>query len=251
MRLLLCTAIIATAFASRATGQPGTATLVGRVTDKTTGNAIAGAHVVLQLDSRSVATDSLGKYVLKGIPAGLSRITVLAEPFAGINFSVNLGAAERFTRDIVLDSTAAGRTAQALAPVGVSAPAPVVNYRMVAFERRRLTGRGQYLTEEEIARLGAYNVADAVKGMRGVLYECGGGAGCFVRMARAPGRCLPEYIVDDQVQNDFGITTPIGDIVGLEVYTGPSDVPGEYAGRNAGCGVVVIWTRSGPTRRRP
>ena len=69
-------------------------------------------------------------------------------------------------------------------------------------------------------------------------------------MARAPMRCMPEFIVDDQVMNDFGPVTPIRDIIALELYTGPAEVPGEYAGRNAGCGVVVIWTRSGPTRIR-
>jgi hypothetical protein len=68
-------------------------------------------------------------------------------------------------------------------------------------------------------------------------------------MSNAPMRCLPEYVVDNQVMNDFGPSTPIRDIIGLEVYTGPSEVPGEYAGRYAGCGVVVIWTRSGPTRK--
>jgi hypothetical protein len=174
---------------------------------------------------------------------------VLAEPFATINFTVELAGGERFARDVVLDSTESGRTAQTLPSVDVSATAPIANYRMVAFERRRQTGRGQYLTEDEIVRMGAFSVADAVKGMRGVLYECGGGHGCFVRMARAPGRCLPEYIVDDQVMNDFGLLTPIRDVIGIEVYSGPADVPGEYAGRNAGCGVVVLWTRSGPARR--
>jgi len=63
-------------------------------------------------------------------------------------------------------------------------------------------------------------------------------------------QCLPEFIVDDHEMNDFGPSTPIRDIVGLEVYTGPTELPGEYAGRNSGCGVVVIWTRSGPTRKR-
>ena len=80
--------------------------------------------------------------------------------------------------------------------------------------------------------------------------ECSGGAqGCQIRMVRAPMRCLPEYIVDDNVDNTFGPTVPVRDIEGLEVYTGAADVPGEYAGRNAGCGVIVIWTRSGPPRR--
>ena len=155
-------------------------------------------------------------------------------------------------KPIQLDSISRGRTteAQSLPGMAVSASAKPFNYRLVDFERRRQTGRGQYLTEDEIVKSGAYTVADAVKGMRGVLYECGGGAGCYVRMSNAPMRCLPEFIVDNQVMNDFGPSTPIRDIIGLEVYTGPSEVPGEYAGRYAGCGVVVIWTRSGPTKKQ-
>jgi hypothetical protein len=251
MRALFAAWIIGITSAGVVAAQSETATVTGRVTDRTTGRGIAGARLVLLSDSRSVTTDSLGKYEFRGLPAGVSRLMVLAEPFPTINIVVALGASERRTRDISIDSTAAGRAAQALPPVGVSAAAPVTNYRMVGFERRRVSGRGQYLTEEEIVRSGAFSVADAVKNLRGILYECGGGQGCFIRMARAPGRCLPEYVVDDQVQNDFGLTTPIADIVGIEVYSGPTDVPGEYAGRNAGCGVVVIWTRSGPSRKKP
>lgn len=237
--------------ASVAQAQASNAVLTGRVTDRSTGNPVVGARVVHQLDSRSVTTDSVGRYELRGMPAGVSRVMVLAEPFSAINFTVEIIATERLTRDIVMDSTATGRAAQTLPSVSVAARAPVTNFRLAAFERRRVSGRGQYLTEDDIVKLGAFNVADAVKGLRGVVYECGGGSGCFVRMARAPARCLPEYVVDDQVRNDFGLMTPIADIVGIEVYTGPTDVPGEYAGRNAGCGVVVIWTRSGPVRRRP
>ena len=68
-------------------------------------------------------------------------------------------------------------------------------------------------------------------------------------MVRAPNGCQPEYVVDGRVDNMFGGVTPVRDIVALEIYTGPSDVPGEFAGTNAGCGVVVIWTRSGPTAK--
>jgi hypothetical protein len=182
----------------------------------------------------------------------LAQLLVRAPNFPAQRISVEMVSGLDLSRPIVMDSTARGRAAaaQTLAPINVTAQAAVLSYRLVSFERRRLNGRGQYLTEADIVQSGAFSVADAVKNMRGVTYECGGGAGCFVRMTRAPSRCLPEYVVDDQVQNDFGPVTPIGDIVGLEVYTGPTDVPGEYAGRNSGCGVVVIWTRSGPSRRR-
>jgi hypothetical protein len=69
-------------------------------------------------------------------------------------------------------------------------------------------------------------------------------------MVRAPARCAPEYIVDERTDNMFGPSVPIRDIEAIEVYLGPSDVPGEFAGSNSGCGVVVIWTRSGPPRKR-
>ena len=227
-----------------------TASLSGRVTDRSTGQGIRNAQIILITDSRSVTSDSVGKYVFPEIPPGVSQFIVRASNFPAQQIIVELTEGQRAERPVLLDSTAFGRlaAAQSLPAVSVEAIAPV-NYRMVGFERRRQTGRGQYLTEEDILKSNAYNLADAVKALRGVTYECGGGAGCYIRMARAPGRCLPQFFVDDQVNNDFGILTPIRDIIGLEVYTGPSDVPGEYAGSNSMCGVVVVWTRSGPTRR--
>ena len=79
---------------------------------------------------------------------------------------------------------------------------------------------------------------------------CGNVTASAIRMARAPMRCPPDYIVDERNDNFFGPNTPIRDIEAIEVYTGPSDVPGEFSGRTAGCGVIVIWTRSGPSRRK-
>ncbi|OLE65019.1 MAG: hypothetical protein AUG74_12720 [Bacteroidetes bacterium 13_1_20CM_4_60_6] len=228
------------------------ATLRGVVTDKSSGKAVVDAQIIMLEDTRSASSDSSGRYEISGLRPGASKLVVRAVGFPPLRVDVELIAGKTTDRAIQLDSTDAGRlaSAQSLPAVSVSAPATPFNYRLADFERRRQTGRGQYLTEDEITKSGAYNIADAVKTMRGVNYECGGGAGCYVRMARAPMRCLPEFIVDGQVMNDFGPVTPIRDIVGLEVYTGPTEVPGEYAGRYAGCGVIVVWTRSGPTRKR-
>jgi len=234
-----------------ASAQQG-ATLSGGVTDRSTGKPVRNAQVIFLSDSRSVTSDSLGKYVMTGLPGGAAQLLVRATNFPAQQIIVELVSGQEVVRPVLLDSTAFGRlaAAQTLPTVAVTAAAPVINYRMVGFERRRQIGRGQYLTEDDILKSGAYTVADAVKALRGVTYECGGGGGCYVRMARAPMQCLPEFIVDDQVMNDFGPYTPIRDVVGLEVYTGPTELPGEYAGRNSGCGVVVIWTRSGPTKKK-
>jgi len=225
--------------------------LRGLVSDKSTGRPVAGAQIAIVGENRRTTTDSSGRFSLAGLPAGEAELMVRAAGFPQRRVAVNLIASGTIERAIELDSTAASRMAeaQALPQVSVTAPSTPFNYRLVDFERRRQLGRGQFMTESEIVNSGAYSVQDLVKNMRGVIYDCGGGAGCFVHMARAPMRCLPEFIVDGHEMNDFGPHTPIRDIIGLEVYTGPTEVPGEYAGRYAGCGVIVIWTRSGPTRK--
>jgi carboxypeptidase family protein len=241
----------AIALAAEAAGAQQIATLRGVVADRSSGKAIAAARILVPASSRSVTADESGHYSIS-LPEGANRLVVRAFGFPQLQLDVEIVAGVITDRRIELDSTAAGQlsAAQPLPTMSVTAAANPANYRLTDFERRRQLGRGQYMTEAEIAKSGAYNVADAVKNMRGVIYECGGGSGCYVRMARAPMRCLPEFIVDGQVMNDFGPVTPIRDIIGLEVYTGPTEVPGEYAGRYAGCGVVVIWTRSGPPKKR-
>lgn len=230
--------------------QEGGATLRGRVTDAATHRAIAQAEIILTTDSRSVRTDADGNYVFGNLPTGTLELLVRANSFPVRRMLVELTKGEVLDGSVTLDSTKAGRAAaQSLAPVKVSAPR--TSYRMMDFERRRQTGRGQYLTDEQIKSSGASNIQDAVREMRGVLLDCGGTlyGGCRIRMAAAPARCMPEYYVDGQLDDDFGPTTPIRDIIGIEVYQGSTEVPGEFAGRNAGCGVVVIWTRSAPDRR--
>ncbi|MFN2564388.1 MAG: carboxypeptidase regulatory-like domain-containing protein [Gemmatimonadaceae bacterium] len=221
-------------------------TIRGRVVDKSSNTALPRAEIiVLSSANRSVITDSIGGYVFAALPAGTVRLLVRAPLFPPTEVIVELSVGQDLDRTIVLDSTAAGRAAQMLPALAVTAAAPV-DRRLIDFERRRRTGRGQYLTRDDIEKSGASSVQDAVRALRGVAVECGGGMGCFIRMVRAPMQCPPDYVVDRRVDNHFGPSTPVRDIEALEVYTGPSDVPGEFAGRTAGCGVIVIWTRAGP-----
>ncbi len=236
-----------------ALAQKGSARLFGSVVNRGTQGPISGARITHAGDGRIVTSDSFGFYRFHDLAAGIIRFTVRAVGFPPTTFSVALTNGERMERDIELDSildpeAAAAAAAQELPTVEVEATAPL-GRRYMDFERRRSQGRGQYLTRADIETMGASTLQDAVRSLRGVNLDCAG-TRCSIRMARAPMRCAPEYIVDERVDNMFGPTVPVRDIEALEVYTGPSEVPGEFAGRNAGCGVVVIWTRSGPPRRR-
>lgn len=242
--------VVATALAPwvAARAQRGSARVMGTIIDASSRMAVAGADVVHVGGGRSVVSDSLGHFVFAELPTGIVRFVVRSPGFPVLRVAVALTADEVMSRVIELDSSSA-KLAQTLPGMTLIAP-PTPMPRFVDFERRRLTGRGQYLAREEIERSGVSSLQDAMRGLRGVNIDCGGGHGCVIRMARAPMRCHPEYIVDERVDNTFGPSTPIRDIEGIEVYTGPSDVPGEFAGRTAGCGVIVVWTRSGPSRSR-
>jgi len=239
-------AIAVTVPAALVSQVPG-ATLTGRVVQKgDTSYAVAGAQVILPSDGRQVVTDSGGSYLVGGIPPGAHHVVVRALGFRPVEFSVTLHEGHQSLEDIQLD-VAPG--VQELAPVTIAAPAASkVSYRLVDFERRRHTGRGHYLDDTQIKQSGASRLSDLMRGMRGVTEHCAASA-CSIQMVRARG-CDPDYIVDGRMDNMFGSSTPIRDIVALEVYTGPSDVPGEFAGKSAGCGVIVIWTRAGPDRKR-
>jgi hypothetical protein len=66
-------------------------------------------------------------------------------------------------------------------------------------------------------------------------------------MARTP-NCTPKWYVDGVQVQSFHENTPIRDIYGLELYRGPSELPGEFSGSDGGCGVLVVWTKSKPYR---
>ncbi len=245
---LLCAALL---LPLSVQAQRGSSMIFGVVVNRATQAPITNADIVQTGSGRTVKSDSLGYYRFDNLSAGIVRFSVRASGFHLGQFTYALANGEHMERDIELDSTSvvlSNKPAQQLPEVAVEAAASM-GRRFADFERRKATGRGHYLTRAQIEQKGANDLPNALRDLRGVTMDCGG-TSCYVRMVRAPSRCQPEYIVDERVDNMFGPYVPIRDIEAIEVYTGPSDVPGEFAGTNAGCGVIVIWTRSGPPRRR-
>jgi carboxypeptidase family protein len=231
-----------------AVAQQSTARVRGRVVDAVSTRGLPYAEIAMPDRARVVRVDSGGRFTLDSLPNGSLRLVIRAFGFHPTEQTIELKGGDDITRTFSLDSTGVARLVPTLPTVSVDAPA-ALTYRLADFERRRRTGRGHYLTDEEIRASGANTLQAAVRGLRGVEFDCRADAVCKIHMARAPNNCDPQYVVDSRVDNMFGPSTPIRDIVGLEVYSGPSDVPGEFAGRDAGCGVIVIWTRYAPARR--
>lgn len=232
------------------------ARLRGKVLDAQTQAPVAGTRVIIAATGRYVTTDSTGDFEVKDIPSGVIRFIFAHERYPRAQVVLAFAPGEVMTQNFELDAnppaddTLARRRVQELPTAEVTAPVSR-GVRYEDFERRMRTGRGQYVTREQIEAANYSMLQDAVRTMRGVQIECGSTRTCNIRMARAPRGCNPEYWVDGRSDNMFGPFVAIGDIEGMEVYTGASEVPGEFAGANAACGVVVIWTRSGPAKVRP
>jgi hypothetical protein len=231
---------------------------------------VAGALVIL-LDStgvahRAVLTDALGRYVLSAPAPGsymlqvrrAGNTAVATEPF------LLVGAATAH-----LDLRLAPRV-YTLKPVTVVSDAASAPVGMLAgFYQRMARGWGSYITREEIRKRGARQISELLYGRPDVRVIRRSELQSTVRVgtelsrlnvgplslgedgtpqlaADAPLPCSPMMYVDgvafgraDDVLDQVGPT----DIEGIEIYRRATEVPPEFGGLQARCGVILVWTR--------
>ena len=238
-------ALLLALFAVANAPRPGAAqgTLQGRVVDSELGLPVSAAVVRIKPGPPPFTTDSLGRFQARDLPAGLAEVTIQALGYDSASFTVRLAASDTVDGVFPLDFTG-----YRLAEVTVVARAEQLAPRYLDFERRRHAGLGAYLRWDELAKKGYSSVGDALHVVRGVRIQCNQETfECFAFMARTP-QCQPTWWIDGVQVHSFQESTPIRDIYGIEVYRGPGEVPAEYSGSDAACGVIVIWTKSRPYR---
>jgi hypothetical protein len=226
---------------------PGTGaaqvTLRGRVVDSELGHPLSGAVVRIRGVDSLLTTDSLGHFEVGGLPAGDTEVAIQALGFSPGVFMVRVPPSGAVHRVFSLDFTGDRLPAQV-----VRARAERLMPRYVDFERRRQRGLGAFLRWDELKEEGYSSVGDALRTIRGVRIKCNQETfECFAFMARTP-HCQPTWWIDGMEVHSFHESTPIRDIYGIEIYRGPGEVPGEFSGSNAACGVIAIWTKSRPFR---
>ncbi|MCI0432087.1 MAG: carboxypeptidase regulatory-like domain-containing protein [Gemmatimonadetes bacterium] len=146
-----------------------------------------------------------------------------------------------------------------LAPIMVTTEARSFRLEREGFYLRRDQGVGIQITPEVIERRRPQKTTDLFFGIPGarVIEPAGGGRGRAVRFRTVLEWCWPMVYVDRHLVSTGGSENagaePLAiddvvftaDIFAIEVFRSPAEIPSEFNGPNAGCGVVVLWTRRG------
>ena len=220
-------------------GQSG-GSIGGTTIDAQTGMPIVGASITIPVLSRAVVSDEGGHFLHSTLEAGSYVVQVHAVGYIPSAKAFDLTTGQSVTHVFQLTTIP-----PVLPNVVVSGHTGSVGRRFEDFDRRRALKRGQFLTRAEIEGRNALNLSDLLQTMRGIRTECAGFT-CVVETSRSTHGCRPAFFVDGRMSTTFGPTTPVGDIEGIEVYLGPSEIPAEYLGPDSGCGAIGIWTKSSP-----
>ena len=206
------------------------------VIDDETGEPVGGAFVRLKGRSPDLTTDEKGRATIANLKVGKHTVDIGAigyemrrEPLlvqAGVTADLRVGLS--FTGDKLPD-------------VVVEARQEKLYPRYADFHRRAKNGAGYYTTWREIHQKGFSRLGDALRGVRGVQVNCRPND-CLILMSRSQS-CPPAIWVDGRPSDFYGGNTPIGDIYGMEVYRGPSELPAEFL-TNGMCGAIVLWTKN-------
>jgi hypothetical protein len=138
-----------------------------------------------------------------------------------------------------------------LAPLTAAARRRSRDRRIEDFYRRAQNGSlGRFVTRAQLEERNITLFSDIFRGIPGMRVEPGP-MGPVLRNARAHSLidrdvdCPPVFFVDGfPYRLDGPLDTEFGtsDIEGVEVYLG--NVPAQWGGSRAMCGVVLIWTRT-------
>jgi hypothetical protein len=223
----ICFSFVA-AFASHAAAAQATGAVSGVVTSA--GKPLDRALVSLD-SAREIRTDSLGNFRFLDVTAGPHELRVIAIGMNPIDHPVTIHAGREARLAIQMDKVTV------LDSVQVKGNVDRLGLKREFDERRRL-GIGVFVDSTRI-RTYPY-VRSALLDVQNVHTFKGS-----IRVGQLPG-CLPNYWIDRvNWGRDEGMlkTLEPADIMAIEVYSRPLEIPPQFTSRSGGCGVIVIWTR--------
>ncbi|HEX6309268.1 MAG TPA: carboxypeptidase regulatory-like domain-containing protein [Longimicrobiales bacterium] len=229
----------------------------GILTDRASGAPVSAVAITIR-DAAGEAmgdamTDQRGFFRIEAPVPGrflLSASALGYRPLEGEALEIARG------RLAVLEISLASEAVQ-LDPLVVMAESRAFHLEVEGFYRRQLESGGFFVTPELMAQRRPRLVSDLLFGVAGahIAEPTTGIRGRAVWFTKE--NCWPMVYVDRFLVSAGGLLeaggepavvdelVPAADIQAVEVYRSPAEVPSEFNGPNAGCGVVVIWTRRG------
>ncbi len=251
--LALLLAVLASV-APAAAQSPDSVFVAVRVLDRATESSIVQATVAAPDLRASAFTDSSGAARVGPVPAGRYRLIISRLGYQSASIAAEAGGPA-----IVVHLEP---TAVTVESVTVNAGAESPSLRSAGFYERRARERGTFLTREEFQRVPGRPLLEVLRSVRGIRIvrhrpPMGGPVRDRVVSSRGnvnidprrPTACfMPIYLDGILLGGEGGELEAIrlDEVEAVEVYTGPGSVPTRFNATNSACGVVVIWTRSGP-----
>lgn len=229
--------------------RPSAAVLMGRVfADDSAKRPVSGAEVSIPSVSLRAITDSLGRFRIVGVAPGRRGLRVNRIGFAPLRSAVEFSTGDTVEMEIGLSASFEEMAA-------VEIVAAQNRSRLTDFERRRATGTGDYLTNEDIVHRSRGRLSEAIRSLAGVSLTTGTSGGTYLIGRRASGgragACFTAVMLDgvwmydgDRTQQPFNVNSiNPKDVAAVEYYRGLSNTPVELQGRRNSCGALVIWTK--------
>ncbi|HJS42889.1 MAG TPA: TonB-dependent receptor [Gemmatimonadales bacterium] len=215
---------------------------MGRVIDQQSQLPLGGATVSLLGLQRQTATDSTGRFTQAGLGPGTYLLEVRAIGYGVTSWLLRLKDGE--VVDYVFEVAPLGVELEAVTVEGRPA---LAERRLREFEERRRGGRGVFITQEQVEKGHAATMGDLLRAVPGVRLNCRSGS-CTAQMTRgARGICAADWVVDGMPATySSSPAMPVVGIVGVEIYRSPGEAPAQFLKSDSQCGVIVIWTKSGP-----
>ena len=234
--------------------------LAGRVREDSTGRPLAGVEVVIVGSERRTLTDASGRYILNMLPDGRRQVLFRSVGFRPVQEWVVLGRVDTVWANPMLVAQTV-----LLDPITVTAkPAAPRGLGLEAFEERRKLGFGKFidsatLRRNEHQRLPA--LLDRLQGIGFTVVDKGIVAVSRRRFGPMGEPCYMAVVLDGSViyssvapglgggGGGAGRSPPdlkmfdVASLTAVELYRGGGEVPIEFGGAGAACGVLVLWTR--------
>lgn len=216
--------------------------IIGKVLDQQSQLPLNGATVSLLGTRIQTATDSAGRFTHAGLAGGTYLLEVRAIGYGVTSWLLRLRDGE--VVDYIFEVAPLGVD---IDPIVIEGRQSFAGRRLREFEERRRGGRGVFITEDQIQTRNAATMADLLRGVPGVRLNCRSG-NCTAQMTRgARGVCAADWVIDGMPATMSATPAlPTVGIIAVEIYRSPGEVPSEFLKSDSQCGVIAIWTKSGP-----